>query len=463
MEYVMCGIAGAIGVPDAAYTVSLMLKALQHRGQEAAGIVSSHDGQFLRRRGWGLVDEVFAHVNIKQELPGQSAIGHVRYQTAGKSDQKSLQEIQPFRGQSQHGHLAIAVNGNLTNYQPLRDALLQKGATLQSHSDSELFMPLVSLSRRPSSWERLAEAVLLTEGASSVLLLDDQGLHAAVDPFGFRPLVWASYQDGWLFASETSAFDIFSVAKSAAIKPGHVVTATKDLVEERCFAWSKTTRQCSFCHVYFNRPDSVVFGQSSYLVRERLGRNLAAEAPAAADLVLAVPDSSNVMALAYAQALGVPFSFGLIRSHYMGRTFITPKQEARELGVRLKLNAVRALIAGKRVVVVDDSLVRGTTARRISQMLRDAGATEVHMRLASPPVTHPCRWGIDTPKRQQLLAARVDSADMARHLGVDSLGYLSRAGLLAAMNDPNGEQHCTSCFTGIHPTEGLPKPTSFLP
>lgn len=460
----MCGIAGAFGVSNAAYTVSLMLKALQHRGQESAGIVAAdRQNGFRQVRGFGLADEVFLNVDWDRDLPGGSAIGHVRYSTV--SERHNRRCIQPFHCQERHGNLAIAHNGNLTNYDRLRESLTEKGATFLSRSDSGVFLHLLAQSRRNRTWERIGEAINRTKGASALLVMDDSGLYAAVDPFGFRPLFYACWGGGYLFASETSAFDIFPAESVRPVEPGTVVYAGHMIVPLlfRQFAKSDIRRQCSFCHVYFSRPDSMVFGQPSYAVRERLGQALAARHPVEVDLVVPVPDSSNVMALAYAQALGLPFAFALMRSHYMGRTFITPRQEARELGVRMKLNVVRAAVAGKRVAIIDDSIVRGTTSRKIAALLRAAGAREIHFRSASPPVISPCHWGIDTPERDQLFAAMTPEPDRAAALSVDSLGYLTVSDLLNSLEDSAGSQHCVSCFTGRHPTAGLPRPASLLP
>lgn len=447
----MCAIAGAFNVPNASYVVSLMLKAMQHRGQHAAGIVSCDGGAFKDLRGKGLVDEVFGGVEVAKVLPGSSAVGHVRYPTAGDPD--SQESIQPLVAEFRAGPLAIAHNGNLTNHAAMRAALEEKGAIFRSQSDTELFLHLYARAAGTGTADRLIAAFGRVEGAWSLLVLSKDALIAAVDPLGFRPLASARLGDGYLFASETCAFDLLGVKPSLPIPPGKLVEVDARGHSSRAFASSPFTRRCSFEHVYFSRPDSYAFGVSSNAVRERLGALLAAEAPVIADVVTPVPDSSNAIAIAYAEKLGIPFRHALIRNHYTGRTFITPRQTARELGVRMKLNAVRDLVNGKRVAVVDDSLVRGTTARKVADLLREAGAKEVHLRIGSPPVIHPCFWGIDTPSRKELAAASASPADLAAAIGVDSLAYVSLDGLRNALGDPAGGTYCTTCFTGRRPED----------
>lgn len=456
----MCAIAGAFGVPDASYVISLMLKAMQHRGQQAAGIVACDDGTLREHRGFGLLDEVFSHVDVAAALPGTSAIGHVRYPTAG--DPESPESIQPLTARLRAGPVSLVHNGNLTNYREKRAALEETGAIFRSGSDTELFLHLFARTSGGDVAARFVDAFSHVEGAWSILALTPDGLHAAVDPLGFRPLVAARMGDGYLFASETCAFDLLGVKPSLPVGPGRIISVGASGHSSYRFADSPFTRRCSFEHVYFTRPDSHAFGVSSNEVREKLGALLAVEAPAPADVVTSVPDSSNAIAVAYAEALGIPFRHALIRNHYTGRTFITPKQTARELGVRMKLNAVRSLVHGKRVAVVDDSLVRGTTARKVAALLKDAGATEVHLRIGSPPVIHPCFWGIDTPSRRELAAASASPADIGAALGVDSLAYLSLDGLRAALGDEAGSAYCTTCFTGRAPTEGPDVPVDAL-
>ncbi len=463
----MCGIAGAYGVPNASYLVSLMLKGKQHRGQEAAGIVSSHCGRLHEHKGFGLVDEVFGGVDFSTKLPGTSAIGHIRYATTGASD--DARNIQPLVALRTRGSKAVAHNGNLTNFAEMRRSLEADGAIFQSSSDTELFLHLMARSKRNTPNGRLQEACERVTGAYSLLVLTPEGILAAVDPLGFRPLSVAKLKEngqlggGWLFASETVAFDLFAeeiawqrpLREIMAVFPGMIVhpgTAPE----------GETTRHCSFEHVYFSRPDSVIFGQSATAVRERLGAALAKASGVRTDVVSAVPDSSNVMAQSYAETLGIPIRSALIRNHYTGRTFITPKQRARELGVRMKLNADRHVVNGKTITVVDDSLVRGTTAKKIVELLRTAGAREVHLRIASPPVIHPCHWGIDTPSRQELIATSMDAAALASYVGADSLAYLSIDDLRAALGDTEGKRHCTTCFTGKMPEQDLLPPQSLV-
>lgn len=457
----MCGIAGAYGVPDASRVVSLMLKAMQHRGQEAAGIVSSNGLTLHETKGFGLVDEVFGDVNFGTDLPGTSAIGHIRYATCGESDDG--RNIQPLLASLRGGRTAIVHNGNITNYRAMRDELEAKGSIFQTASDTELFLHLMAHSRGASVADRLKEACAKTDGAYSLLLLTNEGIVAAVDPYGFRPLSQVPFGDGWLFASESCAFDIFGIKNAEAVDAGTVTEPSPDgtLMESPLGDRSDGTRHCSFEHIYFSRPDSTPFGASAAAVRRRLGTLLAKSAGTKTDVVTSVPDSSNAIALAYAQALGIPFSFALVRNHYTGRTFITPKQPARELSVRMKLNACRDAVDGKTITVVDDSLVRGTTARKIVALLRDAGAKEVHLRIGSPPVIHPCFWGIDTPSRQELIASDMAPDALGKLLGADSLAYLPLEALKEAIGDPEGGTHCTTCFTGSMPDD-IPIPLTRL-
>ncbi|HTM68464.1 MAG TPA: amidophosphoribosyltransferase [Candidatus Binatia bacterium] len=447
----MCAIAGAFNVPNASYVISLMLKAMQHRGQEAAGIVSTTGATFHEHRGFGLADEVFGDVDFASKLPGTAAVGHLRYATTGASDAPEC--IQPLTAALRYGPAAIAHNGNLTNYRAMREKLEDQGAIFQSGSDTELFLHLMARSHAADTVGRLKESFGQVEGAWSLLVLTKDSLHAAVDPLGFRPLAVARMGDGFLFASETCAFDLLGVKPSLPVLPGRIIAVDATGSASVSFAEPAFTRRCSFEHIYFSRPDSHAFGVSSNLVRERLGALLAKRAPVAADVVTAVPDSSNVVALSYAEALHVPFRFALIRNHYTGRTFITPKQTSRELGVRMKLNAVKSAVHGKSVVVVDDSLVRGTTAMKVADLLREAGATQVHLRIGSPPVIHPCFWGIDTPRRAELAAANASPEQLAKALRVDSLAYLTVDDLYEALGEGSTSAYCTTCFTGRKPSD----------
>ncbi len=447
----MCGIAGAYGIADASKIVSLMLKALQHRGQQAAGIVSVHEDTLHEKRGSGLADEVFAGITFEKDLPGTMAIGHLRYATSG--NKRSLAEVQPMTATTlRHGPVALVHNGNLTNDSTLRIGLDRIGVIFTSESDTEIFLHLLARSFGEEGYKRLIETFGQVEGAYALLVMTPTNLYAAVDPAGMRPLVMAQLGDGYLFASETCAFDLFRDVRNVThIQPGQLVELTSTGVRTHQFAHVAEVRHCSFEHIYFSRPDSVVFGTSVNSVRRRLGRALARKNTVNTDVVIAVPDSSNTMALAYAQEAGLEFGFGLIRNHYTGRTFITPGQQARELGVRMKLNADRSVVDGRSVTVVDDSIVRGTTAKKVITLLREAGAREVHFRVASPPVISSCHWGIDTPHRAQLRAANTESAEMAAFMDADSLLYLTVEELLAELNDPEGVRYCTSCFTGVKP------------
>ncbi len=457
----MCGIAGAYGVENAAYNVSLMLRAMQHRGQEAAGIVSSDGDQLYEHKSFGLVDEVFGGFektdskdDFALRLPGTSAIGHIRYATTG--DKKDEQNIQPFVARRTRSMKALVHNGNLTNYHEMRERLEKDGAIFRSSSDTELFLHLMTHSKASTAAGRLIDACERAEGAYALLALTPDSLVAAVDPLGFRPLSFARMGNGWLFASETCAFDLFGLQSSTSMRPDQMIELTGDSHLDfldgtgRGFA-----RQCSFEHIYFTKPDSTIFGVSAGSVRKKLGIALAAEAPTATDIVIAVPDSSNTMAMAYAQALGIPFGFGLVKNHYAGRTFTTPKQTARQLGVRMKFNADRDVVAGKTVTVVDDSIVRGTTSLKIVELLRSAGAKEVHLRIASPPVVHPCYWGIDTPHREELIAYSLTAEQLLKKIGADSLYYLSIAALRRALDDEDEQRYCTTCFTSILPENQL--------
>lgn len=447
----MCGIAGAYNVPDASYLVSLMMKTIQHRGQDAAGIVSCDEGKFKEVRGLGLMDEVFANVDLRSALPGRTAVGHLRYTTAGESNCR--ENIQPLVAKLKQGVMAIAHNGNLTRYKQLKGELVEQGSVFSSSSDTELFHHLITRSGSASVAQAIADACLKVKEAFSLLIMTKDKLYAVVDPFGFRPLYAIRYGEGWLFASETCALDVIEPGDATMIQPGKIVEMTPDGSNVLPYAQAPFRRHCSFEHIYFSRPDSVVFDTLSHTVREKLGQALARKDRIRPDFVTSVPDSSNAMALAYAHASGIPFEFALIRNHYMGRTFITPQQTAREHGVRMKIGVVKDKVRGKRVVIVDDSLVRGTTAKKLVKLLRETGgAAEVHLRIASPPVIHPCSWGIDTPETDELAASRMSVPELTQHLGADSLVYLSVDELRQSLGDPGATKYCTTCFTSEHPT-----------
>jgi amidophosphoribosyltransferase len=457
----MCGIVGIYGHPEAANITYLGLHALQHRGQEAAGIVTSDGNKFHVEKREGLVGEAFNKGELER-LPGQFAIGHVRYSTAGES---SIRNAQPFAVEYAHGSIAIAHNGNLVNAHDLRRRLELDGSIFQSSSDSEVIVHLLARGREPDIETRIVNALRLVEGAYSLLFLTEDKLIAARDPRGFRPLLLGRLRESYIFASETVAFDLLEAEFMREVEPGEVVVV--DAKGLRSFKpWAEESKRfCVFEHVYFARPDSLIDGRSVYRVREALGRTLAKEHPVDADVVIPVPDSGTAAAIGFARQSGIPYDQGLIRSHYVGRTFIEPAQSIRHFGVKLKLNAVREVLNGKRVVVIDDSIVRGTTSRKIVKMVRAAGAREVHVRISSPPTTHPCYYGIDTPTRSELIASSHTPDEIARYLTCDSLGYLSRDGMMNAVAEAGppregkalpGASYCDACFTGNYPIEFRP-------
>jgi amidophosphoribosyltransferase len=431
---------------------------LQHRGQESAGIVSSDGSRLHAHREMGLVADIFT-AEVLAGLPGPAAIGHVRYSTAGGSYVKNAQ---PLMVSYAGGQLAVAHNGNLTNAQALRDELEQSGAIFQTDSDSEVIIHLIARSRQPTFEQRVVEALQRVQGAYSLLLLTDRKLVAVRDPFGFRPLVLGKLRDAHVLTSETTALDLIEAELVREVEPGEMVVIDQEgLRSSRPFPTPRQGR-CIFEHVYFAKPDSVLFGSTVYEVRKKLGMNLAREQPAQADLVIAVPDSGVPAAIGYSQVSRIPFDVGLIRSHYVGRTFIEPQQSIRHFGVKLKLSAVRQVLRGKRVVVVDDSIVRGTTSRKIVKMIKAAGAAEVHLRISSPPTQWPCYYGIDTPSRQELIASSHSVEEIARYVTADSLGYLSLEGLGAAVGDPDARTFCTACFSGKYLTELGTPPSRLL-
>jgi amidophosphoribosyltransferase len=438
-----CGICAVGGHADAANLVYLGLYALQHRGQESAGI-AAFDGRELRwHKEMGYVAEIFDRERLAK-LPGGTAVGHVRYSTAGDS---LLANAQPVVAKTHRGALALAHNGNLVNALRLRRALELEGAIFQSTSDSEVFLHLLARSRAATIERALLDAVDEAVGAWSVAIICDGRLFAARDPLGFRPLVLGRLDEAWVVASETCAFDLLGARLVREVLPGEVVELAG---EEPRVLRPGTPGPHAFCvfeHVYFSRPDSVVFGEDVAPVRERLGQQLAREHPAAADVVVPVPDSGVAAAIGFSRESGVPFVMGLVRNHYIGRTFIEPRQSIRHFGVKIKLNPVRSLVAGRRVVLVDDSIVRGTTSRKIVMMLKNAGAAEVHLRISSPPTSFPCFYGIDTPERRELIAANQTIDEVRAYVGADSLGYLSEGGMLSCLRTP-ADHFCTACFSG---------------
>ncbi len=448
-----CGVFGIYGHPDAAAITALGLHALQHRGQEAAGIVSFDGHVFHLERKLGLVGDNFSDRTTIERLEGQSAIGHVRYSTTGET---VLRNVQPLFAELDGGGFAVAHNGNLTNGLTLRRNLIRDGAICQSTTDTEVIVHLVARSRKPRVIDRFVEAIQQIEGAFALVALTNKKLIGARDPYGIRPLVIGELDGRYILASETCALDIIGARFVRDVANGEVVVISDEGLESFRFAPEQTARPCIFEYIYFARPDSVVNGRSVYEVRKGMGRELAKESPADADVVIPVPDSGVPAAIGYAQACGMPYELGIIRNHYVGRTFIQPTQSVRELGVRMKHSANRAAIAGKRIVLVDDSLVRGTTSVKIVRMMREAGAKEVHFRIASPPITHPDFYGIDTPEKEKLLAATHDLEQMRAYIGADSLAFLSIEGIYRAMGEegrnPAQPQFTDHCFTGDYPT-----------
>lgn len=445
----MCGIVAASGVPEAAKLVFLGLYSLQHRGQEAAGIVAVDGarGESRIHKGTGLVSDAFTEPTLTS-LPGDTAVGHIRYSTAGGA---GLHNAQPLLVRYQEGDLALAHNGNLTNAHELRSRLVSEGALFQTSIDSEVIVHLIARSRRDGVDAQIDDALSQLDGAFSVLITVGDALYAARDPNGFRPLVIGQLGGGYVFASETCALDIVGARYLRDVEPGEVLRVQRgELTRLRPLRTPTPPAPCVFELVYFARPDSRLWGQSVDRARRAFGRQLAAEQPAEADCVISVPDSANSAALGYAEESGIPFELGLIRNHYVGRTFIEPSQAGRDFKVRMKYSPVHEVLAGKRVVVVDDSLVRGTTSRGLVNLLREAGAREVHFRLASPPVRNPCFYGIDMPTRAELIAANHTTEEIRQHLGVDSLGYLSLEGMMGAVSDVG--TFCSACFSGEYPT-----------
>ena len=449
-----CGIFGVIGAKDAAAMTALGLHALQHRGQEAVGIVSFDGQEFFARRGLGHVAQVFSDSSILEELPGEMASGHVRYATTGG---QGLRNVQPLHADLARGGFSVAHNGNISNAMALKRELVERGSIFQSTSDTEVIIHLIATSRFPKLLDRFVDALRMIEGAYSLICMTPKRMIACRDPLGIRPLVMGRIGDATVFASESVALDVVGAEFVREIEPGEMVEVRADGRISSHRPFGKTSpRPCIFEHVYFSRPDSVMGGQSVYEVRKRIGMELAKEAPADADLVIPVPDSGVPAAIGYAQQSGIPFELGIIRSHYVGRTFIQPSDGARHADVKRKHNANRALVEGKRIVLIDDSIVRGTTSMKIVQMMRDAGAAEVHMRIASPPTGHSCFYGVDTPERNKLLAARMDIAEMTQFIVADSLAFVSIDGLYRAVGETGRNnacpQHCDACFTGQYPT-----------
>ncbi|MCX5479517.1 amidophosphoribosyltransferase [Kaistia geumhonensis] len=448
-----CGVFGVFGHPDAAALTALGLHALQHRGQEAAGI-AAHDGrQFSIERHIGLVGDNFTRKAVIDRLPGPRAIGHNRYSTTGGA---GLRNVQPMFAEFAGGGFAVAHNGNLTNAMTLKRELQRRGSLFQSTSDTETIIHLIATSNHGRLLDRFIDAIRRIEGAYSLVALSEKKMLGCRDPLGVRPLVLGRLDDAYILASETCALDIIGASYVRDINAGEVVIITDDGIESLYPFERQASRFCIFEYVYFARPDSAVDGRGVYAVRKNIGAELARESGIDADIVVPVPDSGVPAAIGYAEEAGIPFDLGIIRNHYVGRTFIEPTDAIRHMGVKLKHNANRAILAGKRVILVDDSIVRGTTSMKIVQMVRDAGAAEVHMRIASPPTTDSCFYGVDTPEKSKLIAAQMSVEEIGRYIKADSLAFISIDGLYRAVGEAkrNGDlpQFCDACFTGDYPT-----------
>jgi amidophosphoribosyltransferase len=450
-----CGVVAIYGNPEAEKLAYLGLHALQHRGQESAGIVTSNGMALHMHKAMGLVADIFQE-HVLATLRGTLGIGHTRYSTAGDS---ALLNAQPIMVQSNKGRMALAHNGNLVNAQDIRHRLESQGSIFQTNSDTEVIVHLIALSKEQTLPEAIADALRRVEGAFSLVMISPDRIFAVRDPRGFRPLAMGRIpaqggekQDTIVFASETSAFDLIGASFERDVKPGELVIVGPEGITSRTYAPALAQSSCIFEHVYFSRPDSLVFGRAVQESREELGRQLAREAPAEADIVVPVPDSGVTAAMGYAAESGIPFRFGLIRNHYVGRTFIEPRQSVRDFGVKLKINPVRSLLEGKRVVLIDDSIVRGTTSRKIVRMVRSAGAREVHMRISCPPTVSPCFYGVDTPSKKELIAANKSVEEIREFIGADSLAYLSLPGMKRACGDGEKTTYCTACYTGVYPT-----------
>ena len=450
-----CGVVAIYGHPEASKLAYLSLYALQHRGQESAGIAASNGEQLQLHKAMGLVSDIFT-ADALARLPGSLAIGHTRYSTAGDS---ALLNAQPIMVECNKGKIALAHNGNLTNAHEVHAQLEQQGSIFQTTSDTEVLVHLVARSREQTLVDAMADSLRRVEGAFSLVMLPPDRIFAARDPRGFRPLVMgrisgeaAHRPDTIVFASETCAFDLIGATYEREVKPGELVIVGPEGVHSRFYSAQQPQSSCIFEHVYFSRPDSIVFGKAVQQTRDAMGRQLAIESPVDADIVVPVPDSGVTAALGFSYQAGIPIQFGLIRNHYVGRTFIEPEQRVRDFGVKLKLNPVRKVLEGKRVVLIDDSIVRGTTSRKIVRLVREAGAKEVHFRVSCPPTISPCYYGVDTPSKNQLIAANKTVEEIREYIGADSLAYLSLEGLRKAAGDGDEHLFCTACYTGKYPT-----------
>lgn len=442
-----CGVFGIWNHPEAAYLTYLGLFALQHRGQESAGMVVSDGVKMHVHRGMGYVNDVFRN-SILEHLKGRYAIGHVRYSTAGQS---LLKNAQPLMAHFHWGGLAIAHNGNLVNAHILREQMEREGAILTTTSDTEVILHLIARSRNPNLVEALISSLQIVKGAYTLVLMTPDTLIGVRDAYGFRPLWLGRLGESWVLASETSALDLIDAVPEREIEPGEIIVINADGIRRYHLPPAPQLAQCIFELVYFARPDSQIFNRSVTEVRIEMGRWMARESPVDADIVVPVPDSGLWAALGYAEESGIPLQFGLIRNHYVGRTFIQPAQQMRHFGVRVKLNPVRSVVRDRRVILVDDSIVRGTTSRKIVQMLRQAGAREVHMRISCPPIIGPCFYGIDTPFEEELIANHYTIPEIARYIGADTLQYLSLEALLRSVGDPTNRSFCVACYTRDYP------------
>lgn len=447
-----CGIFGIVGNPHASELTYLGLYALQHRGQESAGIVTSDEGRIHLLKGMGQVGDVFPDKGKLADLSGSIAVGHTRYSTTGAS---SIINIQPFLITNRRSTLAIAHNGNLTNALELRQKLDANGSIFQTTSDTEIILHLTALSKKENRIERICDALTQVTGAYSLAILTEDSVIVARDPQGFRPLALGRFGDAWVVASETCAFDIIGATYTRDVELGEVLEIKTDGLHSSFPHKNIKPAACIFEYIYFSRPDSKIFGENVDKVRRRLGRLLAREHPVEADIVIGIPDSANTATLGYAEESGIRFEIGLIRNHYVGRTFIDPKQAVRDLDVRLKFNTVKGVLEGRRVIVVDDSIVRGTTARKLVKIIREAGATEIHMRISSPPIISPCFFGIDMPTTKELIGANMTVSEIEEFLGADSVRYLSLEGMLAMQSLPD-TSFCHGCFSRKYPVKVPP-------
>jgi amidophosphoribosyltransferase len=451
-----CGVAAIYGHPEASKLAYLSLYALQHRGQESAGIASSNGDRVEVHKAMGLVSDIFTAEALAL-VPGSLAIGHTRYSTTGDS---ALLNAQPIRVECAKGQIALAHNGNITNAHEIRSHLERQGSIFQTTSDTEVVVHLIARSKEDALADAMSDSLRRIEGAFSLVMLTPDRIFAARDPRGFRPLVMGRIpgqsehqKDAIVFASETCAFDLIGAVYEREVKPGELVIVGPEGAHSRYYAAQQPLSSCIFEHVYFSRPDSIVFGRAVQQSRDAMGRQLALESPVDADIVVPVPDSGVTAAMGFSNQSGIPIQFGLIRNHYVGRTFIEPEQRVRDFGVRLKLNPVRHVIEGKRIVLIDDSIVRGTTSRKIVRMVRDSGAKEVHMRISCPPTISSCYYGVDTPSKNQLIAANKSVDEIREYIGADSLAYLSLEGLRKAAGESDDVKYCTACYTGKYPTK----------